>query len=141
MADVSLLQIEEILYPTLEVRTNGSYNPQGEQGGTLVKFGRKVEKVQGRPGKYGLIVSMASDNEKSRNATYSFVIDAYALVSLGGAPIEGEEATMTFLMQNGMPLVMGALRERLADVTARMPYGRFLINAVPLPQALQINQM
>lgn len=137
MAQPSLLQIEDVMYPTLEVRTNNEHTPQGERAGTLLKFGREVRKLDNRPGKYALMVSVSSDNEQSRNPPYRFAVDVYAVVSIGGEPLEGEAAEK-FIADNGLPLLMGAVRERLAEATARAPWGRFLINAVPLPEPIQI---
>lgn len=137
MAEPSLLQIEDVMYPTLEVRTNNQHSPEGERAGTLLKFGREVRKLDNRPGKYALMVSVSSDNEQSRNPPYRFAVDAYAVVSIGGEALEGEAAEK-FILTNGLPIMMGAVRERLAEATARAPWGRFLINAIPLPESLQI---
>jgi hypothetical protein len=137
LADTPTLQIEELLYPTLEVRTNGNHDPKGERAGTMLKFGHQVQKADNQPGKFGLVVTVGSDEERSRNAPYRFNVEAYAIVILGGAPLEGEAAN-AFILANGLPMVMGGIREHLASATARAPWGRFLINAVPLPQPAQI---
>jgi hypothetical protein len=137
MAEPSVLQIEEILYPTLEVRSQGNHNVQGERAGTLLKFGRQVRKLDNQPGKYALVVSVGSDDENSRNPPYKFLIEGYAIVTIGGTALEGEAADQ-FILTNGLPMMMGAIRDRLADMTARAPWGRFLINAIPLPEAISI---
>lgn len=140
MENVSMIQIDDLLYPTLEVRTVSGHDPRGDRAGTVLKFGRKVQKFEGQPGKYELMVTVSSDDEKSKNTPYAFKIDAYALVSIGGAALEGDAAS-AFIFANGMPIVMGAIRERLAEATARMPWGRFLINAVPMTEPLQIRAL
>jgi hypothetical protein len=137
MAEPSQLFIEEILYPTLDVRSNNGHNQQGDRAGTALTFGQQVMKVEGQPGKYGLAVSVSSDNAKSVNAPYNFVIEAYAICTIGGTALEGEAADK-FIMQNGLHIVMGAIREHLASMTARAPWGRFMINAIPLQEPMQI---
>jgi hypothetical protein len=138
--NISLLQIDEVMYPTLEVRSNAGHSQQGDHAGTMLKFGQQVQKLDNRPGKYALVVSVSSDEETSRNAPYRFVVEAYAVVGISGAALEGD-AAVAFILTNGLPVVMGAIRERLADATARAPWGRFMINAVPLPQPAQINSI
>ncbi|MGC4029310.1 MAG: hypothetical protein QM696_10590 [Steroidobacteraceae bacterium] len=140
MSEPSTLLIEEIFYPTQEVRSLNNHSAQGERAGTLLKFGRQVQKLENQPGKYALAVSVGSDDEKSRNPPYHFVIEVYAIVTIGGTPLEGEAAEK-FILTNGLPLLMGAIRERLADITARAPWGRFLINALPLQESVQLNIM
>ncbi len=140
MSEPSTLLIEEIFYPTQEVRSQNNHAVQGERAGTLLKFGRQVQKLENQPGKYALAVSVGSDDEKSRNPPYHFVIEAYAIVTIGGTPLEGEAAEK-FILTNGLPLLMGAIRERLADITARAPWGRFLVNALPLQETVQITTM
>lgn len=140
MAEPSVLMIEEIFYPTQEVRSKNEHSPQGERAGTLLKFGRQVQKLDNQPGKYALAVSVGSDDENSRNPPYHFIIEAYAIVTIGGTALEGEAAEK-FITANGLPLLMGAIRERLADITARAPWGRFLINSLPLQEPVTLNAM
>ena len=137
MAEASILLMEELLYPTLEVRTNPKHDVQGTRSGTLLKFGQQVQPIENQPGKYGLVVSVATDDEKSQNPPYKFIVEAYAIVTVGGEKLEGD-ALAKFITENGLPIVMGAIREHLAHATARAPWGRFLINAVPLPNAVSI---
>jgi hypothetical protein len=133
MAEPSILLIEELLYPVMEVRTQSNHNAQGDRAGTQLKFGRHLQPATNQPGKYALAVSIGSDDETSRNPPYKFLIEAYAIVSISGTPLEGEAAEK-FILQNGLPMLVGAMRDRLAELTARSPWGRFLINALPLPE-------
>ena len=137
MAEASVLQIEELLYPVTEVRTQGGHDLQGERAGTLLKFGQQIQALDNRPGKYAFVVSIGSDDDNSKNPPYRFLIEVYAVVSIGGAPLEGD-AAIQFIQRNGLHIIVGAIRERLAETTARAPWGRFLINAMPLPEAQSI---
>jgi hypothetical protein len=133
----SQLQLEDLLFPVLEMRTNTAHDQQGERAGTLLQYGQQLQKVEGQSRKYGLMVSVRSDNENSKNPPYTFTVEAYAILSVSGTVLDAE-AESSLVLSNGLSIVMGAMRERLADLTSRAPWGRFLINAVPLPQVAQI---
>lgn len=140
MAEPSQLMIEEIFFPVQEVRSLNEHSAQGERAGTQLKFGRQVQKLEKQPGKYALALSVASDDEASRNPPYRFLIEINAIVTIGGTPLEGEAAEK-FIVDTGIPILMGSVRERLADITARAPWGRFLINALPLQDSQTISAM
>jgi hypothetical protein len=137
MADPVHLQLDDLLFPTLEIRTNNTHDPRGNMSGTLLKYGKHIQKAEGQPGKFAMVVSVASDNENSVNPPYQFLVEAYAIVSVNDATMS-EDAASTFVQTNALPLIMGAIRERLTQMTARAPWGRFLINAVPLSESSQI---
>jgi hypothetical protein len=133
MADALQLMIEDLLFPTLEVRTNEKHDARGERSGTQLKYGQQIEKIQGSENRYGLVISVSTDNETSVNPPYRFVVEAYAIFVVNN---QGEdlEAARRLVVDNGTPMVIAAIRERLAEVTARAPWGRFLINTILLAE-------
>ncbi|MET0280400.1 MAG: hypothetical protein ABW278_04650 [Steroidobacteraceae bacterium] len=140
MSTVPQLMIDQLLFPIVELRTNGKHDQQGNLSGTQLQYGHQVQKLDNAPGKYALILSVRSDNDKSVNAPYDFSIEAYAIFIVQQGTDEGD-ANSKFVLHNGLPVVMGAIRERLADITSRAPWGRFLINAVGLPEAIEIRHI
>ena len=50
-----------------------------------------------------------------------------------------EAAMQQILTTNAFPIIMGAIRERIAHLTGRAPWGRFLINLIPLSPATTIS--
>jgi hypothetical protein len=78
------------------------------------------------------MASVRTDNAASKNAPYTFTLEAYGVFNVTGAADEAAEQQA--LLSNGFPLLMGALREHLAQ-----PWGRFLINTIPLQPPTQIN--
>jgi hypothetical protein len=140
MSDAPQLLIDQLLFPIVEVRTNGKHDQQGNLSGTQLKYGHQVQKLDNQPGKYALILQVRSDNDTSVNPPYDFVIEAYAIFVVTGGTDEGDANTL-LVLHNGLPIVMGAIRERIADVTSRAPWGRFLINSVGLPEGVQIRHM
>jgi hypothetical protein len=131
------LQLEDLLYPLQEVRTNQGHDPNGDRAGTQLQYGQQVQKMEGQPGRYALMASVRTDNAASKNAPYTFAVEAYAVFNVTGAADEAAEQQA--LLANGFPLLMGAIREHLAQLTVRAPWGRFLINTIPLQPPTQIN--
>jgi hypothetical protein len=138
MTEPSRLSIDEMFFPMIELRTQNNHDVRGDRTGTVVKFGRNVQKMtNGSVGQWGLGMSVATDNETSRNPPYQFHVEAFAIVSIQGTALDGDEA-LKFIELHGAPLLMGAMRERLAELTARAPWGRFLLKPIPLQDPQQI---
>lgn len=139
MENTPQLQLEELLFPLQEVRSNQSHDPQGDRSGTQLEFGQQLQKMEDQPGRYVLMVSVKTNNETSKNPPYQFSIEAYAVLNVKGAADQAAEQAM--ITANGFPMIMGAIRERLAQLTARAPWGRFLVNSIPLSPTAQISYL
>lgn len=139
MENTPQLQLEELLFPLQEVRSNQSHDPQGDRAGTQLEFGQQLQKMEDQPGRYVLMVSVKTNNETSKNPPYQFSIEAYAVLNVKGAADQAAEQAM--ITANGFPMIMGAIRERLAQLTARAPWGRFLVNSIPLSPTAQISYL
>jgi len=137
MAEPSRLNIEEIFFPILEMHTQPDHDLRGDRSGTVVKFGSKVSTIPNQPGKYAFGMSVATNNETSRNLPYRFQVEAYAVVSITGDPLEGDAAEK-FIEFHSAPILMGAIRQKLGDLTSGAPWGRFLLKGIPLAEARQI---
>lgn len=132
-----LLQLEDIMFPVQEVQTNQGHDPQGDRAGTQLQYGNQIQKLEGQPGRYAVIVSVRTDNGRSKNAPYTFAVEAYAIVNVSGA---GDDAAIQKLISsNGFPIIMGAIRERIAHLTGRAPWGRFLINVIQLSEPASVS--
>jgi hypothetical protein len=138
MATAPQLLLEELLFPVLELRTNPAHNQQGDRAGTQLQYGQQVQRLEGEGNRYGLMVSVRSDPETSKNPPYNFTVEAYAIFAASGVE-PNTEASSDLVLKNGLPIVMGAIRERLAELSARAPWGRFLINTVGLPEPTSIS--
>jgi hypothetical protein len=133
------LQLEELLFPLQEVRSNQSHDPAGDRAGTQLEFGQQLQKMEDQPGRYVLMVSVKTNNETSKNPPYQFAIEAYAVLNVtGAADAAAEQAVIT---ANGFPMIMGAIRERIANLTSRAPWGRFLVNSIPLTPTATISYL
>lgn len=131
------LSLEDIMYPLQEVQTNQGHDPNGDRAGTQLQYGNQIQKLEGAPGRFAVAVSVRTDNGRSKNPPYTFAIEAYAIMNVSGTT--DEAAMQQLLTTNGVPLIVGAIRERLAHLTGRAPWGRFLINVIPLQPAANVN--
>lgn len=133
MDNPPVLLLEDLMFPLLEIRTNDKHDLKGERAGTQLQYGQQVDKLQVGGNRYGLMVSVRTDNNTSVNPPYHFAVEAYAIFIVNNA---GEDDTVTgkLVHDNGLPMVIGAIRERLADLTSRAPWGRFLLNTITLAE-------
>lgn len=123
------LRLEDLFFPLQSVRANPQHDLAGARDGTLIKISQQLERVEGQPGKYVVNVAIQSDDDASTNAPYVFAFEAYAVLAVqdGAAPQPNEQG---LALLAGTQIVVGAVRERLADLTSRAPWGRFLLNVV-----------
>ncbi len=132
-----LIQFEDMLFPVLEMRTNTGHNPQGERAGTQLLINQQLQKLGGES-RYGLAVSLGSDNRNSVNPPYHFMVEAYAIIVVKDSGLDAE-AEARQVQTNGLSILVGSLRDRVAELTARGPWGRFLINPTSLSEPMQIS--
>jgi hypothetical protein len=131
------LSLEDIMFPLQEVQTNQGHDPNGDRAGTQLQYGNQIQKLEGAPGRFAVAVSVRTDNGRSKNPPYTFAVEAYAIVNVTGTT--DEAAMQQILTTNAFPIIMGAIRERIAHLTGRAPWGRFLINVIPLSPATTIS--
>lgn len=132
-----LMQFENMLFPALEMRTNMQHDPKGERAGTQLLINHQINKLPGEGSRYGLGVAVSSDNTASVNPPYAFVVEVYAVIAVKDSTLDAETEAKQVLA-NGLSIIMGTVRERLAELTARAPWERFLINPTPLSEPAQI---
>jgi hypothetical protein len=130
------LRFEDLMFPVLEMRTNVKHDANGERAGTQLLINQQLQKIEGDK-RYGFAVSVSSDNQASVNPPYSFLVEAYAIIHAVDSTLDAETEAKQ-LQANGLSLMMGAIRERVSEMTARAPWGRFLINPTPLTEPMQI---
>ncbi len=131
------LRFEDLMFPVLEMRTNVKHDANGDRAGTQLLINQQLQKIDGGDKRYGFAVSVGSDNQASVNPPYSFLVEAYAIIHAVDSTLDAE-AEAKHVQANGLSLIMGAIRERVSEMTARGPWGRFLINPTPLTEPMQI---
>lgn len=128
--DKPSIWLENLFFPHQEVRANNGHQAQGSRDGSQVTFEHGMEKIAGRENAFGLQLVVRLDEEKSVNPPYFFTIAAYGVFAVNPDNELSEDKIQELLMSTGMPVLVGAVRERLADLTARAPWGVFNLNIV-----------
>lgn len=124
------LQLEDIFFPIQEVRALAEHDPQGELRGTHILQTIEFQELDLATGRYGVVLEMAMDEEKSLNPPYSFRLQAFASFVIN--PEIDPVSAQALVQANGVMILVGAMRERLLELTSRAPWGRFLLNTQPI---------
>lgn len=129
------LQLERYFYTEQQVSANPNYL---ESSSPHLDFliDASVVRLTDQPGKYGLTASATINQETSFNSPYSFLISAFGIVNVNKeSDIAAAEAQIEV---SGAQLLIGAIREHLAEMTSRGPWGAIYLDFVPI--ALKIDQ-
>ncbi len=96
-----------------------------------------ANRIEGQPGKYGISAKVELNQEKSGNAPYFITITAFGILVIkdGVDPIVAEPHIET----SGAQLLIGVIRERLAEMTARGPWGALYLDFVPITIKIDSN--
>jgi preprotein translocase subunit SecB len=129
---------EDMLFPVLEMSVNTKHDPKSERAGTQLLVNHQLTKLGGGDSRYGLAMAVGSDNQNSVNPPYKFLVEVYAIIIVKDSNLD-PEAEGRQVVANGMSILMGSARERIAELTARAPWGRFLINPTLLTEPVQIS--
>lgn len=125
-----LLQLEQYFFPHQEVRANPSYDPSGNRSGTHTAAKFNISRVEDRPNVVIVECILSLDESTSENPIYFFKLHVFGLfVAPDETPqdvMAGSAATMA------IPMLIGAARERLAELTARAPWGPLLLGTIPI---------
>lgn len=122
------LRLERYFFTRQEVLANPEHQQTGKKDGSAIQSDVNVFAVDERPGAYGVEVTLRLDEDASENAPYSFCIQAFA-VFVQSAELPPDQA-LQLAASTGLNMLIGAMRERLADLTGRGPWGAFMLNLV-----------
>lgn len=89
-----------------------------------------ANRIEGQTGKYGISAKVELNQEKSSNAPYFFTITAFGIIAIK----DGIETLVAepHIETSGAQLLIGVIRERLAEMTARGPWGTLHLDFVPI---------
>lgn len=124
------LQLERYFFPHQEVIANPDYIVDGRKDGSKLKSEVNIDSIEGKKGAFAVEVTISLDKETSDNPAYFFRIQAYGLFNdVSDLPREDAQA---FAETAGVAILVGAIRERLADMTCRGPWGTYMMGLAPL---------
>lgn len=122
-------RLENFFFPHQEVRANLSFDPNGNRLGSQFTPSFSLVAIEGRPDAVGIEASVSLDEGKSDNPPYFFTISAFGILT---TDLEMTDDLRAQAAGFGINVLFGALRERLATLTARAPWGAFVLGPVPI---------
>ena len=135
------LQIKNYYFPHQSVTANPNHDANGRKDGNLLKLNVNVTPIEGRIGSFAITVTLSLDEEASENPLYFFDIQAFGIFNqasnlpaevarqLAALPVEEKQRLAA---KTGGNILIGAIRERLADLTCRAPWGIFILDYSPV---------
>lgn len=131
MTDNTLpVQLDEVFFPVQEVRANPEHDPSGPPTDTQVNQSVDAWAIDEAAGLYNVTLEISTDRETSVNPPYFFVLQAFA--AMRADPRLDAETRQSMVHAHGQSILVGAARERLLDLSARGPWGRFLLGTLPV---------
>lgn len=133
------LQLRQYFFTQIECNANPDYDPTGNTMGSKVECKFAVNPVDGQADALGIELAVWLDAETSENSPYTFKISAYGVLNIApGMPLE---AATQLAHLSGAQILVGAVREEIARITSRGPWGAFMLPIIPLlaatPQAVE----
>lgn len=124
------LRLEEYYFPIQEVVANPSFSRSGNRNGSKLRSNLTITRQNGAAGKWLVELVIDVDQDASENPPYFFRIQAFGVFALE----EGEQEALaqSAMATLGAQILVGAIRERLASLTARAPWGQFFLGIVPI---------
>jgi len=90
-----------------------------------------ANRMAGHESKYAITAHVEINKETSHNLSYFFAITAFGIVSIKDG-MQGHPGIESIIETSGVHLLFGAIRERLADLTARGPWQSIQLDFIPL---------
>lgn len=126
------IRLENSFFPVQEVRAIPEHNIEETRAGSEILITHHVEELSDRNNAFGVFVTLRLDEEKSKNPPYFFELSAYGIFTIDEESEIPTEASRGMLEFSAIQILIGAIRERLASLTSRAPWGTFTLGIVPI---------
>lgn len=126
------LQLEQLFFTRSVVLAVSDHQPNGGQIGPPDNS-ININKIDGMPGHFEAI--MRSTMNLQANPDQPYVIDMEAVAIFAVDPALSEEEAGRGVTITGHSVLFGAIRESVAWLTSRQPYGAVLLGLSVLPRA------
>ncbi|MEW6563305.1 MAG: hypothetical protein AB1400_08770 [Pseudomonadota bacterium] len=121
------LQLKQYFFTQIECNANPEYRPEG-----TVNIDSKFVAAPSEdgPGVFTAELSMWVNEETSENPPYFIKISGFCV--LQAAPDVSPEMANQLAVTSGAQVLVGAIREEIARLTARGPWGTFMLPLIPV---------
>ena len=127
------LRLENYFFTHQEVIANPEFIPDPVNHPSHIDFmvDSGITRLADHDHRYGITAYIELNKEKSNNPPYFFSITAFGIVSIKDNT-QDQQVIKGIIETSGAKLIFGAIRERLADMTARGPWGIVPIDFIPI---------
>lgn len=130
------LRLERYFYTDQQVTANPNFLDSSTPHIDFLVEASAV-RITDQTGKYGVTAKISLNQEKSFNSPYFFSLSAFGIICIKEhSEIAAAEAQIE---ASGAQLLIGAIRERLAEMTSRGPWGIIHLDFVPLALKIESN--
>jgi len=137
--DTFQLRLERYFFTESMVRANPEHDPAGERVGSKLVPTFFCKPIADRPSAYTLEMTVRLDEATSVNPPYFFSLAAFAVVV--APPHVNPALAYEAVSGTGFNVLVGAIREHLAAITGRGPWGGFVFGPMtPPPPAQALNE-
>jgi len=124
------LRLERYFFTESTVRANPQHTPGDPRRGSRMTPTLSCAPVEEQPSTFAVEMTVALDEARSENPPYFFTITAFAI--LAAEDNVPDDIALSIANTIGFNMLVGAIREHLAGVTARGPRGPFLFGPLRL---------
>ena len=125
------VKLVKYFFPETSVKASQDHDTEGRIDSTEQSVSVEIVEIPSMDNQHTVKVRLISDDEGSENAPYSYQIEAFGIFE--AASTESEELLEAY-KENFQPvavqILFGAIREHLATVTARGPWGNFIVGVL-----------
>lgn len=110
-------------------------NPDHDINNGFTKFHLKIENnlslLSEQNNRYGIEVTVSLDKENSNNAPYDVNVTAFGVIQVIDDKTDQNEIDY-LLKVSGPQMMIGVIRERIAEMTSRGPWPTAHLNFIPI---------
>jgi len=129
-------QLERYFFPHQEIRANAHYDINGDRSGNKVQIAvHNARQIPERETAFTIDVTISLDEENSVNPPYFFKVQAFGIFVIPEGVASAFDPKSA--NQEVLPLLIGAIREPLAAMTARGPWGPFFVGLIAKDSPLE----
>jgi preprotein translocase subunit SecB len=114
--------LNQLFYPEISVDANPEYDPNAQESPTEPTIKMMVHKTDANRYQLGMRLNLEGEIASDR---YTIEIFGVANFTVDGDLNEDQQARL--IAQSGPNIVYGAMRDHLATVTARCPWGEYYL--------------
>lgn len=116
------MRLERYFFPIQELSANPKHQPDGVLNGSNIISQHIAYPLEERNDAFGVEFSISLDAQSSVNPPYNFHLSIFGVFT---KDVPGDATPSPHEVQIALELLIGATRERLADLTSRAPWGTF----------------